>query len=75
MCLLCVSVGDAPLAIANGYMMQKNVSSSGSSSENSSSMDVSVDGRKTVHMKKRLGLAGGIAMIVGTMIGNISLLS
>ncbi|KAK7500336.1 hypothetical protein BaRGS_00008559 [Batillaria attramentaria] len=52
----------------NGYMMQTDVDSSSSSS---SQTDVTASSAsKAVHLKKRLGLAGGTALIVGTMIGS-----
>ena len=62
------SIGNTdPLRFPNGYTMQKDVDLSSNSSTDVQSESSS---SKAVHMKKRLGLAGGTAMIVGTMIGN-----
>ncbi|KAK7115273.1 hypothetical protein V1264_001175 [Littorina saxatilis] len=56
-----------PLRFSNGYTLQKDVDLSSNSSTESPSDSSST---KAVHMKKRLGLASGTAMIVGTMIGS-----
>lgn len=53
---------DPKAVVTQGYKMQKNADSTSTASDSS--------GSKVVHMKKRLGLTGGIALIVGTMIGS-----